>query len=313
MHPIGRAIFVFAGGTCGTYEEFCCGREEPASAATKAFREAKGPDFASRLRGYVDVLGPNPVGEDDRFHLVRRAVLLRSLLTRKLPHLIDDDGQARVDGGVLRALLKAPHYRHGARSMEAILDMSTLPGRRSFDQAALPSAEQLDLHTDAAVFAKLVSRDVLFGAGRERIARAIHERYRASQAGHKPVGDPALVPWDQLSEALKESNRHQADQIPEKLTRIGCGFAPAGHSDGSFTGFTPEEIEILSEMEHERWVAERVANGWTEGPRDVDAKRTPHLAPWAELDEPTREYDRNAVRTILPLMAEAGFEIYRLA
>lgn len=310
MHPLGRAIFVFAGGTCATFSEFCCDLAD--TAVVKAFRDAKGPDFASRLRGYVNVLGPNPAGEGDRFHLVRRAVLLRSLVTRKLPQIVGGKGQVRIDPGVLRALIKVPAYRHGARSMEAILDMSTLAGRTTFDQAALPPAPQLAMHTDAELFSKLVSRDVLFGAGRERLARAIHERYRASQRERKAGDDPALGEWDQLSDSLRESNRRQADHIPEKLARVGCGFAPALNGSSSFDGFTPQEIEHLSEMEHERFVAERRAAGWTDGPRDPAAKRTPYLVPWSSLEEQVREFDREAVRAIPSLMAEAGFEIYRL-
>lgn len=309
MHPLGRAIFVFAGGTCATFAEFCCDGAD--AAVLKAFRDAKGPDFASRLRGCVNVLGPNPAGDGDRFHLVRRAVLLRSLLARKLPHIISAQGEARIDPGVLRALIKVPAYRHGARSMEAILDMSMLAGRASFDQSALPAAAQLAMHTDAEVFSRLVSRDVLFGAGRERLARAIHERYRAAQTD-KTAGDPALAEWEQLSEPLKESNRRQADHIPAKLARIGCGFAPALNGEPGFGGFTPEELELLSELEHERFVAERRASGWTDGPRDPAATRTPYLVAWADLDEEIREYDRDAVRAIPSLMAEAGFEIYRL-
>ncbi|MGP8329332.1 MAG: TIR domain-containing protein [Methanosarcinaceae archaeon] len=37
--------------------------------------------------------------------------------------------------------------------------------------------------------------------------------------------------------------------------------------------FTPEEVEILAEMEYERWVSEREADGWVCGDtRDVAAK-----------------------------------------
>ena len=54
-HPIGRAIFVFAGGTSASMAEFDKG------ATSRTFESAKGPDFVSRLKGYINVLGPNPV------------------------------------------------------------------------------------------------------------------------------------------------------------------------------------------------------------------------------------------------------------
>jgi len=52
-HSIGKSIFVFAGGTCSCMEEF----EEKANAAISE----KGPDFLSRIKGYINIMGPNPV------------------------------------------------------------------------------------------------------------------------------------------------------------------------------------------------------------------------------------------------------------
>ncbi len=77
--------------------------------------------------------------------------------------------------------------------------------------------------------------------------------------------------------------------------------------------FTPEEVELLAEMEHERWVLEREADGWTYGEtRDVDAKISPHLRPWDELTEEVKEYDRETVRGIPEFLAKAGFEVHRM-
>ena len=42
----------------------------------------KGPDFVSRLRGYVNIMGPNPPSDDVFACIVRRAMLLRSLIER---------------------------------------------------------------------------------------------------------------------------------------------------------------------------------------------------------------------------------------
>jgi hypothetical protein len=53
-HPIGRSIFVFAGGTSTTMAAFDQG-------PTNAFKDVKGPDFISRLKGFINVLGSNPV------------------------------------------------------------------------------------------------------------------------------------------------------------------------------------------------------------------------------------------------------------
>jgi hypothetical protein len=309
LHPIGRAIFVFAGGTSSTFEEF---RSGGSLGDARSFRAAKGDDFVSRLRGYVNILGPNPSGEGDNLFMIRRAMLLRSLLERKARNLLTGDGRVRIDEGVLRAMIKVPLYKHGVRSMEALIDMSMLAGHRSFEQASLPPAQQMQLHVDAAKFSLLVVRDVIFGAARELLAQAIHEKYREDQKKNKTTDDPAMVAWEQLPEQFKESNRQQADHIPVKLRRIGCGFGPPQGQQAAVMRFTKEEIEILAEMEHDRFVAERRTAGFTLGEKDLKKKTSPYLVPWDDLSDEVRSWDRNAVQIIPELVARAGFEVYRL-
>jgi hypothetical protein len=309
-HPIGRAIFVFAGGTSATFAEFSReGADEPAQ---QAFRDAKGPDFVSRLRGYVDILGPNPTGDGDYFALIRRASLLRSLLERKLPRLVDGAGGARIDPGVLRACLKVPRYKHGARSLEAIVDMSSIRERDGFQPASLPPADQLDLHVDAETFARLVLRDVLFGAARDAIAAAIHEKFRRDHGRERSPDDHVMRPWEELAEQFKDSNRQQADHIPAKLRAIRCGFAPAAGREPARIELTDDEVEVLARLEHDRFVEERLRAGWTLGSeRDPERKISPYLVPWDELPDDVKDYDYDTVRGMPEFMADAGFEIYR--
>jgi hypothetical protein len=327
LHPIGKAIFVFAGGLCKSFDTFTCDKPElevsekdkqNKEADKKAFKSAKGPDFVSRLRGYVNILGPNPVGDDTVF-LIRRAMLLRSLLERNAENngnakqLFDANNHVRIDEGVLRALIKVPHYKHGARSMEAIIEMSMLSGHECWEQAFLPPKEQLKLHVDEEMFMRLVARDVLLGAAREVLARAFHEKYLEDQKGKKPADYPSMRPWAELAENLKESNRRQADDIPAKLRMVGCCFASVVGRKPVVFEFTPEEVEILAEMEHKRWVTERESGGWVKGEKaDVEKKISPYLVPWNELSDEVKEWDRQPVRELPKLLAKAKFEIYRL-
>ncbi|HEX7296535.1 MAG TPA: hypothetical protein VF251_12320, partial [Pyrinomonadaceae bacterium] len=132
-HPIGRAIFVFAGGTCESMAQFDRGSED------KEFKNVKGPDFVSRLKGYVNILGPNtknPVA--DPYFIIRRAILLRSILQRDAPQLFHRRGrtmQLQIDRGVLRAMLRTSAYKHGVRSMESVIAMSGLAGKRNFERS----------------------------------------------------------------------------------------------------------------------------------------------------------------------------------
>ncbi|MEA1894954.1 MAG: RyR domain-containing protein [Euryarchaeota archaeon] len=317
MHPIGRSIFVFAGGINNTFERFSGGGADDAATMSseekKTYNDVKGPDFTSRLRGYVNIRGPNQRGSDDTVFVIRRAMLLRSLLEQKVDNLFDSTKHLRIDDGVLRALINVKSYKHGTRSIEAIIEMSMLNGRRSWEQAYLPAKEQLKLHLDEESFSRLLVSDVILGASRERLAEAIHEKYLADQKDRKAAADPSMQPWAELDSGLKESNRKQADQIQEKLRRVHYGLQPVVEVGAILYEFTPEEVEILAEMEHERWVSERSADGFVgDGTRVVDEKTSPHLLPWGELTEEVKEYDRETVRGIPEFLAKARFEVYRM-
>lgn len=139
-HPIGRALFVFAGGTVSTYHDFV------ARATAEDTRHAKGLDFLSRLSGYLEIVGPNPRNGDfvDFSKYIYRAVLLRRELKSR--------GITKIDDEVLSAFLRVSRYRHGARSLRAIVGASTVsPGGR-FVISWLPPETQLDLHVDANEF-----------------------------------------------------------------------------------------------------------------------------------------------------------------
>jgi hypothetical protein len=246
--------------------------------------------------------------------MLRRALLLRSLLLRSAKHLVDAKGKLAIDQGVLRALLKIPKYKHGVRSMTAIIEMSLLAGRKVFEQAALPSPEQLELHVDSDMFYRLVMSDVLLGSERENIAEGIHKKYLKDQKAKKVGVKRSLVLWKKLAEDLKESNRQQADHIPAKLDAIGCSFAPIDKSQKSESvSFTKDEIETMAEMEHERWCSEKFNNGWSwDKIRDDDKKIHPDLIAWEHLPEKIKDYDRETVRAMPEILKNAGFEIYRI-
>ena len=150
VRPIGPAIFIFAGGTHDTMARF--------KAHAMELPAAKATDFLSRLRGFVDILGPNPASDADRTYVLRRALLLRALLATKAPQLARGE-RLEIDPGVLRALLDIRSYVHGARSIESIIDMSALSQRLRFERSTLPPHHQLGLHVDPSEFLALVGDD----------------------------------------------------------------------------------------------------------------------------------------------------------
>lgn len=355
-HPIGPAVFVFAGGTRARMQDFA----EP---VTEQFRAAKGPDFVSRLKGYVNVHGPNPAGGDpaaDPYYLIRRAVLLRSLLltaARQLFRGPDDAAVLDIDTGVLRGLLLTSTYRHGARSMESVIAMSTLSGGTRFERSDLPSEAQLDLHVEARDFLDLVHRLELEGELLERLAEATHILYcaQALAAGDSwgEPGDeyllanplltpyagrerdpgranPSLVPYQRLPEALKEFNRGFVRDLPRKLAAAGYAMRPARSGEPPLE-LSEEEVRLLTEQEHERWLVARLAEGWSwaPGPANLRARTSSAMLTWrrmsqqeraarygperaarlgdAELPAEEKEKDEKLVRGIASCLSIAGY------
>lgn len=144
-YSLGRCLLVFAGSTSHTFEQFQARCVED----TPEIARAKARDFLSRLRGYVNVLGPGAVGGPDGkardpLYVVRRALVLRSTLERNAPGLVTR-GRVNIDDRVLVRLLRED-YGHGARSIDAILEMSRLAGKSAFGLADLPPEEQLGVH-----------------------------------------------------------------------------------------------------------------------------------------------------------------------
>ncbi|HEV2562246.1 MAG TPA: RyR domain-containing protein [Rhizomicrobium sp.] len=139
----------------------------------------------------------------------------------------------------------------------------------------------------------------LFSDPADLQAQAIHELYleERRQAGHTIGIRPSMQPWDALPERFRAASRHQADHIACKLAAISCHIVPA--DGGPRFAFTTEEREALAEMEHQRWAAVQMLDGWRYGEtRDDAAKLTPLLVPYESLTPEIRDLDRLSVRAI---------------
>lgn len=343
-HPIGKAIFVFAGGIFHTMEQFMHDAQNQ--------RDAKAPDFISRIRGYVNIMGANPPEDtedkkiSDPFYQIRRAILLRSILWQNVPQIFNNrdlKGKLNIDNGILRALLNTQCYKHGARSMEAIIGMSNLAGKTYFDQSSLPPETQLDLHVDGQDFLSLIQEIVLERETLERLAAANHEifcekrtnegyHYGALRDNDKKT-HPLLIPYQELSEFDKEKNRNVIRGIAEKLKNIGFIMLPARSDEQPFN-FPGPDLEVLAEMEHDRYIRDAISNGWCYGSAFNEVKKeNVTLLPWKigseeeiqkyypdiadmigreELPEDEKEKDRTQVRGYPEILKRAGYTIVKL-
>jgi hypothetical protein len=318
-HPIGRAIFVFAGGTSHHLESFGANLEEQDRRAVKL------PDFISRLKGFLNVLGPNPLeGIKDPYFIIRRAIILRVLFHINAPQIMSEENgveRVNIDRGILRAFLETETFKHGVRSMESIITMSILAEASSYERSNLPSEEQLNLHVDGLDFLALVQQIDLESDLLEELARAAHDVFcnelmrqgyqYGSETNREKKTHNALVPYEELSEEEKESNRNNVRDIANKLSATGYVMIPARSNEPPFD-FPGDDLECLSELEHERWMGEKLESGWTYAER-TDKEKLLHaaLVAWEKLPETEKEKDREMIRQIPKILSRAGYAIVK--
>jgi hypothetical protein len=334
-HPVGKSIFVFAGGTSCDFAHFGP-PDKPTSKENEAQQKArhdfvmkKGPDFKSRLAGYFDVLGPNPrqkynedaakegmnPWEDDPEDLafpVRRAILLRALLG-----LVKDKENEHldIDHGLLTALLKIKHYKNGARSMEKLVtqmkDRGELPLRRSH----LPQDNLLALYVDNVdEFHDLIHSSYEILAQADVIARAIHDYW----FGHiteerRERGGPFCKLYDELDDKCKATNIAAAMRISEILGLVGYELEKGTTTvdeEEQVEQKLKEKIELLAEAEHVGWDEQARLEGWVPGFDFNEGKKIHHLlVPYDELAEIEKQKDRDAILNYPNNLRLAGFKI----
>jgi voltage-gated potassium channel Kch len=249
--------------------------------------------------------------------IAAHSIDLRSTEFQRAAFLFDADGRCIVTSAYVcveeeglalsTALLLLNHL--GRYGVPVVVRMNREAGLAALLRAVGPRAErgasQLRVFS---LFEQACRPEFVLRGTNEILARALHQDYLAKASRDN---NPAAVPWDDLPQELKESNRTQADHIATKLEAVGCHIVPLTALDADSFAFTPAEVERLAEMEHERWLAERRALGWTLGPRDPQKKTNPNLVPWAELDETAREMNRSSVRQLPFFLNRAGFTAHR--
>jgi hypothetical protein len=328
-HPFGKAIFVFAGGTCATFQDF--DRSAVGGSIGERFKHVKGPDFISRLRGYVNIKGPNVIPragaapdarpeERDVAHLVRRAILLRSVLERSFPYLIDASGNAAISASVIRGFLRSASFYHGARSLEAIVGMSALAGARYYGVAELPSSDLLDLHVTSD-FTRWVREGELEEATIELLAEAIHETWRRQRLAdgwtHGPERrddlktHPLLLAYHLLADADRERNRHSARVTLAKLHQIGYRIV-SRQSLPAVTRqphrFSLGEQRRLVEIEHEIWLRDRLLRGYAAAPQTDEALRLHRdVVPFESQPEADRRLSEASIAGIPKTLWQGGY------
>jgi len=336
-HPMGKCVFVFAGGTSYDFANFSprqevrAGSGDEAGAAPQAgltkfekFKLVKGPDFVSRLNGYLNVAGPNRrqkydadrrewVDDDEPRDLcfpIRRALLMRATGGFFGPA---EGDEMDIDSGLLAAFLEIGKFEHGARSLETIMGLTRADGSPGIRRSALPPEDQLSLHVDYDEFMGLVDLDMPFRMNSEELAPAVHEDWLAlCRTNGWPMSYD--MTFERLPDGVKADNIAAAARIPRVLALVGLAVViedhPSNLSRVKVLHAIESNVDLLAECEHDGWMEQKYRDGWSHGlVRDDDAKKHPCLVQYANLSEEDKEKDRNAVRHYPDIVELAGYKI----
>jgi hypothetical protein len=156
---------------------------------------------------------------------------------------------------------------------------------------------------------ELLSSGMLIQGELDTLAQAFHRNYRESRQsdGREPATDK---PWSMLAETFKMSNRRRADHMSIAFAQAGLRLVPA--SMPMLLELDTTEVELLSCLEHRRWVIERRLLGVSYGEtRRQYPSQHDRLVDWERLPESERERNRLDIRKIPQILAEAKFEIQR--
>lgn len=149
----------------------------------------------------------------------------------------------------------------------------------------------------------------------DELAKVIHNDYFGKVKERNKVDDKkgSHREWEYLSEDFKNQNRMQADHIMIKLRSAGCTTAPLNSPEAEYDFTTNKEIvELFSEMEHNRWAAHMLLNGWKYGPeRDEVRKLHTDLIPYEELSDGVKQYDRDTIKNIPMLLKKLSLKVIK--
>ena len=160
--------------------------------------------------------------------------------------------------------------------------------------------------------------ELIFGCMYETLARVIHEVYLENEraTGKTPAENPAMVSWEELTDDLKESNRAQAQHLRAKLRAIGYDLWPSSSWYPQPYKFSQQQLLAMAKLEHERFVKERINQGWRAGTpgqaKDLKRKINPTLVDWDKLPAEEQQKDIIFATNIPVVLARAGFEVYPL-
>jgi len=348
VHPIGKCIFIFAGGTVYDMQSFepkepdtikihkFIPNEKDARHRLKLqqrrfddFKAKKGKDFKSRLHAFINVLGPDRKklydfakddwindDPDDLLYPVRRALFIRTNFGK------DENEQLEMDPGLIMAFLEVSKYEHGSRSLSRILDHLKSGSREQISRSDLPSDEIMSLHVDFNKFMDIANNNREYHFPIEELAQNIHltwlnivKKYDEQSIFRREY---LMLPEDMKYDNIKAAERliKMLEDNGFKVARNENPGSPAINEFKEKCINDKKQLNILAESEHEGWKKERVRAGWTYGENRNDYfKKHPDMDPevsYEDFEEKEKKKDYDSIKGIPEFFNESKYKIVKL-
>lgn len=154
----------------------------------------------------------------------------------------------------------------------------------------------------------------------QNLAPVAHDFYRLKRLNElDPKAEDinkykVLMPWEKLDPALQHSNLKQVAFYELILNRVGLSMKRVENPTlfDIKANLDKSEYDFLAKLEHARWNAERMLEGWKYGPvKDITKNLNPCIVAWEKLDVETKKYDYDPVDNIPMLLAKIGYEVFK--
>jgi hypothetical protein len=170
----------------------------------------------------------------------------------------------------------------------------------------------------------IVNPEMILAQAREAGARVLHQSYRWKIQAMRAEQEAdslrsAERDWHALASDLRDLNLYGYDHIALKARAIGhrLARAPAAQNP-SRADMTPAEIPptlvpflpLLSQLEHRRYMAERIAGGWRYATTRCDElKLHPALVDWSDLPDAEQGLDEDQVRSMVTALRHSNLRL----
>lgn len=152
--------------------------------------------------------------------------------------------------------------------------------------------------------------DLVLDGAHELLARGIHQGYvlHHLELGETVAENKSLVMWEELAEPFRASNRDRARSIGNHLDAIGYRMVQVLTEEPTILKLSETEVEILAQLEHERWCSEKRAQSSSPSASPFPAL---HARRWEDCPNEVKAFNRQMVAVMPSILAKADFEVRR--